>query len=42
MRVRCERAEEEWEGLWLRDEYEHEYYYVSQLFEQNWQSRTMV
>jgi hypothetical protein len=31
----------EWEALWLSDAYEHEYYYVSQLFERNWQPRIM-
>ena len=35
-------AEKEWEKLWAREEYEHEYYYVSQLFEHNWQPRTMA
>jgi len=30
-----------WEGLWHEDGFEDEYYYVSQLFEQNWQPRTM-
>jgi hypothetical protein len=34
-------AEREWEALWLSDAYEHEYYYVSQLFERNWQPRIM-
>ncbi|GAB1310078.1 Tetratricopeptide repeat domain containing protein [Madurella fahalii] len=32
----------EWEGLWLGDAYEHEYYYVSQLFEHGWQPRIMA
>ncbi|KAL2023444.1 hypothetical protein VTK56DRAFT_2440 [Thermocarpiscus australiensis] len=32
----------EWEDLWARDDYENEYYYVSQLFEHNWQPRTMA
>lgn len=32
----------QWERLWESDDYENEYYYVSQLFEQNWQPRTMV
>ncbi|KAL2264395.1 hypothetical protein VTK26DRAFT_4863 [Humicola hyalothermophila] len=32
----------QWESLWAGEDYEHEYYYVSQLFEQNWQPRTMV
>ncbi|SPQ17855.1 50ce7ba6-0193-4f39-84d7-23bed1b300e7 [Thermothielavioides terrestris] len=32
----------EWEDLWIRDDYENEFYYVSQLFEQNWQPRTMA
>jgi hypothetical protein len=32
----------DWEKLWAREEYEHEYYYVSQLFEHNWQPRTMA
>lgn len=30
-----------WEQVWHDSEYENEYYYVSQLFEQNWQPRTM-
>ncbi|KAK3341164.1 hypothetical protein B0T25DRAFT_464856, partial [Lasiosphaeria hispida] len=30
-----------WEDLWHEENYESEYYYVSQLFEQNWQPRTM-
>ncbi|KAG7293360.1 hypothetical protein NEMBOFW57_003408, partial [Staphylotrichum longicolle] len=33
---------EEWEALWHQEAYEHECYYVSQLFEPNWQPRTMV
>ncbi|KAL2144790.1 hypothetical protein VTI28DRAFT_8552 [Corynascus sepedonium] len=36
------KKKEEWERLWAHDEYEHEYYYVSQLFEHNWQPRTMA
>ncbi|AEO53179.1 hypothetical protein MYCTH_2294181 [Thermothelomyces thermophilus ATCC 42464] len=36
------KKKEEWEKLWAHDEYEHEYYYVSQLFEHNWQPRTMA
>ncbi|KAK4240835.1 hypothetical protein C8A03DRAFT_12829, partial [Achaetomium macrosporum] len=32
----------EWQGLWLREDYENEFYYVSQLFEHNWQPRTMA
>jgi hypothetical protein len=35
-------AEKEWQDLWANDAYEHEFYYVSQLFEPNWQSRTMA
>jgi hypothetical protein len=32
----------EWERLWTHDIYEDEYYYASQLFEHNWQPRTMA
>ncbi|KAK3328841.1 hypothetical protein B0H66DRAFT_571609 [Apodospora peruviana] len=32
----------QWEDMWKRDDYENEYFYVSQLFEQNWQPRTMA
>ncbi|KAK4153399.1 hypothetical protein C8A00DRAFT_33883 [Chaetomidium leptoderma] len=32
----------EWENLWAHDVYEHEHYYVSQLFEHNWQPRPMA
>jgi hypothetical protein len=35
-------AEKEWEELWLQDDYEHEFYYVSQLFEHGWQPRSMT
>ncbi|KAK3336155.1 hypothetical protein B0T19DRAFT_395938 [Cercophora scortea] len=31
-----------WEGLWDKQEVWDEFYYVSQLFEQNWQPRMMV
>ncbi|KAK3394467.1 hypothetical protein B0H63DRAFT_499022 [Podospora didyma] len=31
-----------WETLWREEKYEDEYYYVSQLFEENWQPRIMV
>ncbi|KAK0657484.1 hypothetical protein B0T16DRAFT_452940 [Cercophora newfieldiana] len=30
-----------WQGLWDEEDFVDEYYYVSQLFEQNWQPRTM-
>ncbi|KAK0734452.1 hypothetical protein B0T26DRAFT_737127 [Lasiosphaeria miniovina] len=33
---------QQWEDSWRRDEYENEYFYVSQLFEPNWQPRTMT
>ncbi|KAB5580837.1 hypothetical protein GE09DRAFT_453314 [Coniochaeta sp. 2T2.1] len=33
---------QEWQDLWENDDYENEYYYVSQLFEANWQPRIMV
>ncbi|KAK4097515.1 hypothetical protein N658DRAFT_433826 [Parathielavia hyrcaniae] len=32
----------EWKTLWAHDEYENEFYYLSQLFEHNWQPRTMA
>ncbi|KAL2134508.1 hypothetical protein VTI74DRAFT_11619 [Chaetomium olivicolor] len=32
----------EWEELWQQDDYENEFYYVSQLFEHGWQPRTMA
>ncbi|KAL1884291.1 hypothetical protein VTK73DRAFT_3275 [Phialemonium thermophilum] len=32
----------EWEKLWKTNDYEDEYYYVSQLYEQNWQPRLMA
>lgn len=32
----------EWEELWRTDNYEDEYYYVSQLFEKDWQPRVMT
>lgn len=35
-------AEGHWEELWESDDYENEYYYVSQLFEANWQPRVMA
>jgi hypothetical protein len=35
-------TEAHWEELWQAAEYENEYYYVSQLYEQNWQPRMMV
>jgi len=31
----------QWEDVWHEENFEDEYYYVSQLFEQNWQPRTM-
>lgn len=31
----------QWQDLWEVDDYENDYYFVSQLFEQNWQPRTM-
>jgi hypothetical protein len=30
-----------WKDVWDEENYEDQYYYVSQLFEQNWQPRTM-
>jgi hypothetical protein len=33
--------EKDWENLWAKEIYEDEYYYASQLFEHNWQPRTM-
>ncbi|KAK3905192.1 hypothetical protein C8A05DRAFT_41853 [Staphylotrichum tortipilum] len=36
------KQRKEWEELWRREAYEQDYYYVSQLFEQNWQPRTMA
>ncbi|KAB5536676.1 hypothetical protein GE09DRAFT_336148 [Coniochaeta sp. 2T2.1] len=33
---------QEWQDLWENDDYENEYYYVSQLFEANWQPRIMA
>lgn len=33
---------QEWEDMWREDDYENDYYYVSQLFEQNWQPRVMT
>lgn len=35
-------AERQWEDMWENDDYENEYYYVSQLFELNWQPRIMA
>lgn len=35
-------AEKQWEQLWASDAYEDDYYFVSQLFERNWQPRTMA
>jgi len=32
----------QWEGLWSQQNYEDEYYYLSQLFEQGWQPRIMA
>ncbi|KAK5663658.1 hypothetical protein OQA88_4089 [Cercophora sp. LCS_1] len=32
----------QWQDLWQGEEYENEYYYVSQLFEPNWQPRIMT
>ncbi len=39
--MRTRVSGKEWEELWRREAYEQDYYYVSQLFEQNWQPRTM-
>ncbi|KAK4129320.1 hypothetical protein N657DRAFT_639918 [Parathielavia appendiculata] len=36
------KRKNEWETLWAHDEYENEFYYLSQLFEHNWQPRTMA
>ncbi|KAM7223151.1 hypothetical protein V8F06_001364 [Rhypophila decipiens] len=36
------KQKEPWAMLLANEKYEDEYYYVSQLFEQNWQPRTMV
>jgi hypothetical protein len=35
-------AGKEWEDLWVGEAYENEYYYISQLFEHNWQPRAMA
>jgi hypothetical protein len=35
-------AERHWEEMWESDDYENEYYYVSQLYETNWQPRIMA
>ncbi len=35
-------AEQQWEQLWASDDYENDYYYIGQLFEPNWQPRSMV
>jgi hypothetical protein len=35
-------TEPRWEALWEHNSYEDEYYYVSQLFEPNWQPRIMA
>ncbi|KAK0618456.1 hypothetical protein B0T17DRAFT_509996 [Bombardia bombarda] len=32
----------QWEEMWDGEDYENEYYYLSQLFEPNWQPRTMA
>ncbi len=34
-------VERQWEELWASGDYENDYYYVSQLFEPNWQPRYM-
>ncbi len=34
-------AEKKWERLWATDDYEDDYYFVSQLFEFNWLPRDM-
>lgn len=34
--------ERQWEVMWETDDYENGYYYVSQLFEVNWQPRVMA
>ncbi|KAK4164254.1 hypothetical protein QBC43DRAFT_344699 [Cladorrhinum sp. PSN259] len=31
-----------WENLWAEDEYEDEYYYLSQLYEAGWKARSMA
>jgi hypothetical protein len=35
-------AENQWQELWDGKEYENDYYFVSQLFEQNWHPRSMT
>jgi len=35
-------AENAWQQLWDGDDYENDYYFISQLFEPNWQPRTMA
>jgi len=35
-------TESYWESLWAGDEYENEYYYLSQLYEAGWQARSMA
>ena len=34
-------AENVWQDLWDGDDYENDYYFISQLFEPNWQPRNM-
>ncbi|KAL2270893.1 hypothetical protein VTJ83DRAFT_264 [Remersonia thermophila] len=34
--------QKEWQEVWTSEDYENEYYYVSQLYERNWQPRTMA
>ena len=35
------RTGQQWQELWDGDKYENDYYFVSQLFEPNWQPRSM-
>lgn len=35
-------TESDWERVLAREDYEDQYYYVSQLFEPNWQPRVMA
>jgi len=34
--------EAHWEHLWQEERYGDDYYYISQLYEQNWQPRVMA
>jgi len=35
-------AEREWEDLWHEQDFENDYYFISQLFQHSWQPRETI